>query len=156
MLTAFLEGTGDPELGLLQVMIAEHGPGGLITILVAVFVWKVAIPGLQAAGKMARDLFNQHLEQGAKTLERLASLETAVKAGDAHNAAKLDSVQRGLENSLGAAISHMHTHDREIESLKLASDGHEHRIRGVELQLSRGDAGAYRRPKTLPPPSAGD
>jgi hypothetical protein len=147
---ALMEVPGDPEMGLLQVMLAEHGPGGVITILVVVFIWKVAIPGLNAAGKMARELFDQHLKQGGEVLERLASLESAVKAGDVHNAAKLDSMQRGLEASLGAATAHMRVHDREIENLKQGFDGHEHRIRAVELTHN---SGAYKRP---PPPKRGD
>ena len=145
MLTALVEATGDPEMGLLQVMLAEHGPGGLLAIIVGVLVWKLMIPGLRAAGAMARQLFEQHLKQGAETLERLASLEGAVKAGDAHNASKLDGVQRGLESSLSTQTAHIRTHDREIESLKSGFDGHEHRIRAVELHHS-GNSGVFRRP----------
>ena len=146
---AYVEVPGDPEMGLLQVMLAEHGPGGVITLLVVLFVWKVAIPGLNAAGKMARELFDQHLKQGGEVLERLASLEGAVKAGDVHNATKLDSMQRGLESSLGAQSAHMRVHDREIENLKSGFDGHEHRLRAVEGHQS-GNSGVYRR---SPPPS---
>ena len=142
---AFMEVPGDPEMGLLQVMLAEHGPGGVITLLVVLFVWKVAIPGLNAAGKMARELFDQHLKQGGEVLERLASLEGAIKAGDVHNAAKLDSMQKGLEASLGTATAHMRVHDREIENLKQGFDGHEHRIRAVEMHHS-GNSGVYKRP----------
>lgn len=148
---AFLEVPGDPEMGLLQVMLAEHGPGGVVTVLLVLFVWKVVIPGLHAAGKMARELFDQHLKQGAATLERLASVETAIKASDAHTAAKLDGVQRGLESSLSTQSAHMRVHDREIEGLKSVSDGHEHRIRGLELHA--GNSGVYQRPRA---PLGGD
>lgn len=140
---AYMEVPGDPEMGLLQVMLAEHGPGGVITLLVVLFVWKVAIPGLNAAGKMACELFDQHLKQGGEVLERLASLEGAVKAGDRHNADKLDGMQKGLESFSGAANAHLRVHDREIESLKSVVDTHGHHIR--ELQHA-GNSGVYRRP----------
>ena len=150
---AFIEVPGDPEMGLLQVMLAEHGPGGLITLLVALFAWKIVFPALKAVGTNAQALFDQHLKQGAQMNERLASVETAVKAGDTHNAAKLDSLQKGLETSLSTATAHMRVHDREIESLKQGFDGHEHRIRAVELHHSS-NSGVYPRPR--PPHNTGD
>lgn len=150
---ALMEVPGDPEMGLLQVMLAEHGPGGVITLLVVLFVWKVAIPGLNAAGKMARDLFDQHLKQGAMTLDRLSAVEAAIKANDAHTGLKLDGVQKGLETFSSTATAHLRIHDREIESLKGVSDDHAHRIRGLELHA--GNSGVYQRPRP-PPQSTGD
>jgi hypothetical protein len=142
---------GGEDLGLLQIMLAEHGPSGVFYMIVALLVWKVAVPTLKAIGEAAQTLFKKHLEQGEKSLERLASLETAFKDADKHTTVKLEAIRQSVDASNATVAGNLRVHDREIADLKSAHGEHEHRIRGLETLA--GNSGVYRRPH---PASHGD
>lgn len=148
MLGAFLQvpAAGGEELGLLQIMLAEHGPSGVFYSLVALIVWKLVIPALKGVGEAAQALFKKHLEQGAESLERLASLESAFKESDKHNTVKLEAIRQSVEASNATIATNLRVHDREIADLKAGHGEHEHRIRGLELHVGAGNSGVFRRP----------
>ena len=148
-----------PELNLAQLMLAEHGPAGVVLLLVALLVWKVVIPGVHAAGKMFREFFDHHLKQGAENnaelkalRESMTEVKAAVVTGDERVRHELEGMHRSLEANLAATTAHVKEHDREIEAIKSRQGEHERRLIGLELHA--GNSGVFRHPQSPPPPPA--
>lgn len=156
---AYIEVPADTsaEFGLAQLMLAEHGPTGVVLLIIALLVWKVVVPGLQAAGKMLRDFFDHSLKQGAENntelkalRESMTEMKAVVAAGDEHTRRELESVRHSLEAALAATTAHVKSHDRELETIRTKQGEHERRLIGLELQA--GNSGVYRHPHTPPSP----
>lgn len=134
---------------LTSLMLAEHGPTGVLLIGVGLLLWKVVLPILQQVMKNAQELFNQLLNQSKQNNEQLARLEVAVTKSDEGNRAAVASLRDSFDASTRAISSRLEKHEAVLRGVELGHVDHEHRIRGLEAQA--GGSGVYRRPA---PPSA--